>query len=77
MSKLMKTIHTSVAITALAATSAYAGGMAEPIMAMEPEIVMEEAAGSSSGVLIPLIIIALIAAAMSSSSSGGTDTTDF
>ena len=54
---------------ALSATSATAGGMAEPIMAMEPEIVMEESAGSSANVLIPLILIALIAAAMSSSSS--------
>lgn len=51
------------------ASTALAGGMAEPVMEMAP-VVVEDTAGSSSsaGLIIPLILIALIAAAMSSSS---------
>jgi len=68
---IFKTTAAAATIAALTASTAYAGGMAEPIMTMEPEMVMEDvaAAGSSSGLLIPLILIALIAAASSSSSS--------
>ena len=49
-----------------AASTAFAGNMAEPVMEMEPMIVMEETAGSSSsaGLVIPLILLALVAAAM-------------
>lgn len=50
-----------------AASTAFAGNMAEPVMEMEPVVVMEEtAAGSSAGgLIIPLILVALIAAALS------------
>jgi hypothetical protein len=50
-----------------AASTAFAGNMAEPVMEMAPVVVMEEAAGSSSsaGLIIPLILVALIAAAVS------------
>ena len=49
----------------LAASTAFAGNMSEPVMEMAPVVVMEETAGSSSaGLIIPLILIALVAAAM-------------
>ena len=49
-----------------AASTAFAGNMAEPVMEMAPVVVMEEAAGSSSsaGLIVPLILVALIAAAV-------------
>ncbi|PVA07680.1 hypothetical protein [Thalassorhabdomicrobium marinisediminis] len=49
-----------------AASTAFAGNMAEPVVEMAPVVVMEETAGSSSsaGLIIPLILIALVAAAM-------------
>ncbi|PVA07681.1 hypothetical protein [Thalassorhabdomicrobium marinisediminis] len=48
------------------ASTAFAGGMVEPVVEMAPVVVMEETAGSSSsaGLIIPLILIALVAAAM-------------
>ena len=51
----------------LAASTAFAGNMSEPVMEMAPVVVMEETAGSSSGsgLILPLIIIALVAAAAS------------
>jgi len=50
----------------LAASTAFAGNMSEPVMEMAPVVVMEEAAGSSSsaGLIIPLILLALVAAAV-------------
>ncbi|SLN33837.1 ferrochelatase [Pseudooctadecabacter jejudonensis] len=49
-----------------AASTAFAGNVAAPIIEMEPVVVIEETAGSSSsaGLIIPLILVALIAAAM-------------
>lgn len=49
-----------------AASTAFAGNMAEPVMEMAPVVVMEETAGSSSsaGLIVPLILVALIAAAV-------------
>ena len=47
-----------------AASTAFAGNVAEPIMEMAPVVVMEETAGSSAGLIIPLILVALIAAAL-------------
>lgn len=53
----------ALAITAVAATTAVAGSMAEPVMEMAP--VVEEAAGSSAGgMLVPLIMLALLALAI-------------
>lgn len=50
-----------------AASTAFAGNMAEPVMEMPVEVVMGETAGSSSsaGLIIPLILVALIAVAVS------------
>jgi hypothetical protein len=59
----MKKIALAAALS-VAATSAFAGGMAEPVM--EPEVVVEEAS-SSSGALIPLLLLVLVAAAVASS----------
>ncbi|MFD2738378.1 hypothetical protein ACFSUD_02235 [Sulfitobacter aestuarii] len=47
-----------------AASTAFAGSLAEPII--EAPVIVEEAAGSSSGVLIPLLLLALVAAAVAS-----------
>lgn len=53
----------ALTITAVAATTAVAGGMAEPVMEMAP--VIEEAAGSSAGdLLVPLVLLALVALAV-------------
>ena len=51
---------------------AQAGGMGEPVVTMEPVVVMEETAqaSSSSDLIIPLIFVALVAVAMSGSSGG-------
>jgi hypothetical protein len=66
----MKRLALAVAFAG-AASTAFAGNIAEPIMEMAPVVVMEETAGSSSaGLIIPLILIVLIAAAMNSSSGG-------
>ena len=50
----------------VAASTAVAGNMSEPVMEMAPVVVMEETAGSSSGagLIVPLILVALIAAAL-------------
>jgi hypothetical protein len=48
----------------VAASTAFAGNMSEPVMEMAPVVVMEEAASSSGGgLIVPLILLALIAAA--------------
>ena len=62
----MKKIVLAVAITAIAATATYAGGMAEPVM--EAPVIMEEAASSSAGgLLVPLLLLVLVAAAVAAS----------
>lgn len=58
---------TAAAILALN-TATYAGGMAEPVVIMEPVEIIEETPSSSAGLIVPLIIVALIAVASSSSS---------
>lgn len=55
----MKKIALAAALS-LAATSAFAGGLAQPVV--EPEIV-QAATSSSSGVLVPLLLLVIIAAA--------------
>ena len=49
----------------VAASTAFAGNMSEPVMEMAPVVVMEEAASSGGGLIVPLILLALIAAAVS------------
>ena len=60
----MKKLVLAAALT-LAATSAFAGGMAEPVM--EAPVIVEESAGTSGGgLLVPLLLLALVAAAVAS-----------
>ena len=60
----MKKLVLAAALT-LAATSAFAGGMAEPVM--EVPVMVEESNGSSGGgLLVPLLLLALVAAAVAS-----------
>jgi len=47
-----------------AASTAYAGSLAEPVI--EAPVIVEETGGSSSGILLPLILLALVAAAVAS-----------
>ncbi|MCV2867385.1 hypothetical protein OEW28_01925 [Defluviimonas sp. WL0002] len=58
----MKKLALAAALS-VAATSAFAGGMAEPIM--EPAPVVEEASSSSAGIVVPLLLLVLVAAAAS------------
>ena len=59
----MKKIALAAALS-LAASSAFAGGLAQPVM--EPAPVVEKSAASSGGFLIPLLLLVLVAAAISS-----------
>ncbi|MBS0564403.1 MAG: hypothetical protein JSR87_08025 [Proteobacteria bacterium] len=59
----MKKIVLAAALS-LAATTAFAGGMAEPVM--EPAPVEAKAASSSSGILIPVLLLLVVAAAVAS-----------
>lgn len=70
---MKKTIIAMGATALLLSTSlSQAGGLAEPVMAMEPdEIIAAAPSSSDSSIIIPLILIALITAALSSSGSGG------
>jgi hypothetical protein len=59
----MKKIALAAALS-IAATTAFAGGMVEPVM--EPEPVVEKAASSSAGgIIVPLLVLLLVAAAAS------------
>ncbi|MBL4929108.1 hypothetical protein [Fuscibacter oryzae] len=64
----MKKIALATALS-LAATSAFAGGVVEPVM--EPEVVAAKTSSSSGGILIPLLLLIVVAAAIAS--SGGND----
>lgn len=52
------------AVISLSASTAFAGGMAEPVM--EPEVMVEEASSSSGNIVVPLLVVLLLAAAASS-----------
>jgi hypothetical protein len=64
----MKKIALAAALS-LAATTAFAGGVAEPVM--EEEVVAAATSSSASGVIVPLLLLLIVAAAVSSSSGGG------
>ncbi len=51
------------AVLSVAATTAFAGGMVEPIM--EPEVVEAATSSSAGGIIIPLLLLIVIAAAAS------------
>lgn len=52
-----------VAALSLAATSAFAGGMAEPTM--EPAVVEASTSSSAGGIVVPLLLLLVVAAAAS------------
>ncbi|MGL4278747.1 MAG: hypothetical protein ACRCS0_00140 [Albidovulum sp.] len=58
----MKKLALAAAVS-LAASTAFAGGMAEPVM--EPEVVVEKSS-SSGGILVPLLLLLVVAAAVAS-----------
>ncbi|MCB2129118.1 MAG: hypothetical protein KDE03_08580 [Rhodobacteraceae bacterium] len=59
----MKKLALAAALS-IAATSAFAGGMTEPVM--EPAPVVEESSSSSAGgIVVPLLVLLLVAAAAS------------
>ena len=58
----MKKLALAAAVS-LAASTAFAGGMAEPVM--EPEVVVEKSS-SSGGMVIPLLLLLVVAAAVAS-----------
>ena len=62
----MKKIALATALS-LAATTAFAGGVVEPMV--EPEVVKAETTSSSGGILIPLLLLIVVAAAIASSGS--------
>jgi C4-dicarboxylate transporter len=62
----MKKLALATALS-LAATTAFAGGMAEP--AMEPEVVKAATSSSSGGIIVPLLLLLVVAAAIASSGS--------
>ena len=59
----MKTLLLASAF-ALTAATAFAGGMAEPVM--EPEVVKAATSSSAGGIIVPLLLLLLVAAAVSS-----------
>ena len=58
----MKKLALAAAVS-LAASTAFAGGMAEPVM--EPEVVVQKSS-TSGGILIPLLLLLVVAAAVAS-----------
>jgi len=64
----MKKIALAAALS-LAATTAFAGGVSEPVM--EEEVVAAATSSSASGIIVPILLLLVIAAAVSSSSGGG------
>ena len=60
---VMKKIALAAALS-LAATTAFAGGVAEPVA--EPEVVKAETSSSSGGILVPLLLLVVVAAAVAS-----------
>ena len=59
----MKKFALAAALT-LAASTAFAGGMVEPVM--EPEIVEHATSSSAGGVIVPLMLLLVVAAAAAS-----------
>lgn len=58
----MKKLALAAALS-VAATTAFAGGIAEP--EMEPEVIVEDTSSSSGGgLVVPLLLLVLVAAAV-------------
>lgn len=60
----MNKLALALAISVTAST-AFAGGIAEPVM--EPEVVAAATSSSAAGVIVPLLLLLVVAAALSSS----------
>ncbi|MDG1280522.1 MAG: hypothetical protein P8O10_04380 [Pseudorhodobacter sp.] len=58
----MKKLALAAALTVVAST-AFAGGMVEPVM--EPEVVEAATSSSAGGIVVPLLLLLVIAAAAS------------
>ncbi|MBZ4689543.1 MAG: hypothetical protein V7668_01700 [Cereibacter changlensis] len=58
----MKKLALAAALS-VAATSAFAGGMVEPIM--EPAVVEAQTSSSAGGIVVPLLLLLVVAAAAS------------
>ena len=58
----MKKLALAAALS-VAATSSFAGGMAEPVM--EPEVVEANTSSSAGGIIVPLLLLVILAAAAS------------
>ena len=63
----MKKLAGLALAASLTASTAFAGGVAEPVM--EPEVVAAATSSSAAGVIVPLLLLLVIAAALSSSST--------
>jgi hypothetical protein len=59
----MKKLALAAALT-VAASTAFAGGMAEPVM--EPTIIAAETSSSAGGIVVPLLLLLVVAAAIAS-----------
>ncbi len=57
----MKKLVLAAALT-VAASTAFAGSMADPVV--EPEVVETEASSSGSSIWVPLLLIVIVAAAV-------------
>jgi len=60
----MKKLALAAVLSAVASTSAFAGGLEEPIV--EPVIIEEDTSGTNAGWVVPVVLLALIAVAASS-----------
>jgi hypothetical protein len=63
----MKKIALAAALS-VAASNAFAGGVAEPVM--EPEVVAAATSSSAAGIIVPLLLLLVVAAALSSNGRG-------
>lgn len=66
---MRRLLLSGTAALALSAGTAFAGGLAEPIMA--PEVVAAQTGSSAAGIVVPILLLLLIAAAASAKSGGG------
>ncbi|MCA3448894.1 MAG: hypothetical protein LW715_00020 [Rhodobacter sp.] len=60
----MKKLVLAAALTG-AASTAFAGGMAEPVPEMSVAVVEEQTSSSAAGIIVPLLLLVLILAASS------------
>jgi hypothetical protein len=58
----MKKLVLAAALTG-AASTAFAGGMSEPVPDMPPVIIEEDTSSSAAGIIVPLLLLVLVLAA--------------